>query len=208
MALTLTQVPPDSTGDKLDMRSLVRGADTLLQQGVYFPALPTYLALSAAITPAANKYHIIVRNDAASAQSLYLLGLRYFSGVAAVTGVINEFRWQRQTYGTPSGGAAITADPNNSADPALANVTIYGGATGGVGADGTVRRLVNISSEEHTATVADVDRLREDGNLLLPAGPWSRPMVLRPGEAAAIKQIGSGAVGAFRWELEFAIEPD
>lgn len=208
MARTFTQVPPDSTGDKLDMRSYVVGADTLHSQGIHFGGLPTYLALSAAITPAANKYHIIIRNDSGSAQSLILLGLYYYNGVAAVTGVVNEYRWQRQTYGTPAGGAAITADANNSADPALAGVTIYGGATSGVGADGNIRRLLNVSTEEHTATVADIDRLLQDTNKLSTPSPWSRPMILRPGEAASVKQIGAGAVGSLRWALEFAVEAD
>jgi hypothetical protein len=155
------------------MRRQTVGADDLHEQGVFFMGLPTYEALSAAITPAANKYHILIRNDSGSAQSLLLLGLWYYNGVSAVTGVINEFRWQRQTYGTPSGGAAITTDANNSADPALAGVTIYGGATGGVGADGTIRRILNVSSEEHTATVADIDRVLEDTNKLESACPWS-----------------------------------
>ncbi len=203
-----TQVPPDSTGDKLAMRRQTVGADDLHEQGTFFMGLPTYEAFSAAITPAANKYHLLIGNNAGSNQSLYLLGLWYYTGVATVTGVINEFRWQRQAYGTPTGGAAITADPNNSADPALANVSIYGGATGGVGADGNVRRLLNVSSEEHTATVADIDRLLEDTNKLAPGCPWSRPMVLRPGEAASVKQIGAGAVGALRWRLLFAVEAD
>lgn len=208
MPRTYTQVPPDSTGDKLAMRQQTIGADNVLEQGTYFMGLPTYWALSAAITPAANKYHIIIRNDSGSNQTLYLLGLYYYNGVAAVTGVINEFRFQRQTYGTPAGGATITPDPNNSADPALSGVTVYGGATSGVGADGTIRRLLNISSEEHTATVADVDRLLEEMNHLSLPGPWSRPLALRPGEAAAVKQIGSGSVGSLRWALEFAIEAD
>lgn len=208
MPRTYTQVPPDSTGDKLAMRQQTIGADNILEQGTYFMGLPTYLAFSAAITPATNKYHIIIGNNSGSGQTLYLLGLWYYTGVAAVTGVINEYRWQRQTYGTPTGGANITPDPNNSADPALANVSCYGGATSGVGADGNVRRLLNVSSEEHTATVADVDRLLEDSNKLSLPGPWSRPMALRPGEAAAVKQIGAGAVGAIRWALEFSVEAD
>jgi hypothetical protein len=204
----IIQVPPNSTGLKLHHRQQTIGADSVLEQGVYFYGLPTYEAFSAAITPAANKYHIVIGNNAGSGQSVYLLGLWYYTGVAAVTGVINEFRWQRQAYGTPSGGAAITADLNDSSGPALVNVSLYGGATGGLGADGTVRRLLNISSEEHTATVADVDRLLEDANKLSEPNAWARPMVLRPGEAASVKQIGAGTVGTLRWRLLFAVEAD
>ena len=39
MTKTYTQVPPDSTGDKLDMMSFPRGADTVHSQGVYFAGL-------------------------------------------------------------------------------------------------------------------------------------------------------------------------
>jgi hypothetical protein len=208
MARTFVQVPPNSTGGKLTHRKQTVGADDLLEQGTFFMGLPTYRAISAALTPAANKYHIIIRNDSGSNQTVYLLGLWYYTGVAAVTGVINEYRWQRQTYGTPAGGAAITPNPHNSADPVLAGVTCYGGATSGVGADGVIQRLLNVSSEEHTATVADIDRLLEDCNKLPLAGPWSRPMALRPGEAAAVKQIGAGTVGAIMWALEFSVEAD
>lgn len=208
MARAIVQVPPNSTGGKLTHRKQTVGADDLLEQGTYFAGLPTYRAVSPALTPAANKYHILIGNNAGSAQTLYLLGLWYYTGVASVTGVINEFRWQRQTYGAPSGGAAITPNPHNSADPPLANVSCWGGATAGVGADGVVQRILNISSEEHTATVADIDRLLEDTNKLPSAGPWSRPMALRPGEAAAVKQIGAGAVGAIMWALEFSVEAD
>jgi len=208
MPRSFTQVPPDSTGDKLAMRQQTIGADNILEQGVYWMGLPTYWALSAAITPATNKYHILISNNSGSNQSLLLLGLYYYNGVTAVTGVVNEYRFQRQTYGTPAGGASITPDPNNSADPASANVSVYGGATSGVGADGTVRRLLNISTEEHTAAVGNIDRLVESTNQLSRPTPWSRPMILRPGEAAAVKQIGAGAVGSLRWAIEFAIEAD
>lgn len=203
-----TQVPPDSTGDKLAMRRQTVGADDLHEQGVFWMGLPTYEALSAAITPATNKYHLIIGNNAGSGQSLILLGLWYYNGVTSVTGVVNEYRFQRQAYGTPAGGAAITADPNNSADPALANVSIYGGATSGVGADGTIRRILNISTEEHTAAVGNIDRLLEATNQLPPTDPYSRPLILRPGEAASVKQIGAGTVGSLRWRALFAIEAD
>jgi len=203
-----TQVPPDSTGDKLAMRRQTVGADDLHEQGTFWMGLPTYEALSAAITPAANKYHLIIGNNSGSAQSLILLGLWYYNGVTGVTGVVNEYRFQRQTYGTPAGGAAITADANNSADPALSAVSLYGGATSGVGADGTIRRILNISTEEHTAAVGNIDRLLEATNQLPRIDPWSRPMILRPGEAASVKQIGSGAVGTLRWRALFAIEAD
>jgi hypothetical protein len=50
MARTFTQVPPDSTGDKLTMQTFVVASDTFHTQGVYNPGLPTYRAVSADIT--------------------------------------------------------------------------------------------------------------------------------------------------------------
>ena len=49
MSRTFTQVPPDSTGDKLAMRSYVVGADTLHSQGIHFDGLPTFRVLAPAI---------------------------------------------------------------------------------------------------------------------------------------------------------------
>jgi hypothetical protein len=175
----------------------------------YSAGLPTWNVLTAAITPAANKYHLVIGNGLKSNQSVILLGLWCYNGVAAVVGVINEYQLMRlASYGTPAGGAAAVIDPNDSGGPTLANVSVYGGATSGLGADGAVRRILNISSEEHTATVADVDRLLEETNRLDPGGNTARPLILRPGEAAAVKQIGAGAVGTLRWRLLFAVEAD
>lgn len=175
----------------------------------YFAGLPTWNALTAAITPAANKYHIVIGNAVSSNQSVILLGLWYYSGVSAVVGVVNEFRGQRQAaYGTPAGGGAAVIDPNDSGGPTLAGVSAYGGATSGVGADGNVRRVLHVSSEEHTALTTDVDRLLEDMNKIDAPCSYVRPLILRPGEAAAVKQIGVGAVGTLRWRLLFAVEAD
>ena len=102
MSNTIVQVPPDSTGSKLQMRSYTRGANTVLSQGVYFDGLPTFRVLAPAIVPATNKYHIVLRNSTGSAQTLYLLGLYAINdNVTAITGVINQFNFRRVT-GTPT----------------------------------------------------------------------------------------------------------
>lgn len=207
MGRSFTQVPPDSTGDKLDMLTRVVGADTVHTQGIYVPGLPTYRAVSADITPANSKYHIYLLNQAASAQALHILGIRYFNNVTAVTGVVNRFDIRRATGTTPTGGAAITPVPNNSADPALASVTAYGGATGGI-TDGSIVESIAVSTEEHTATVADVDRLLQQMPMLAPLQPWGRPMTLRPGEGIGVKQNGAGTVGSLQWIIDFCVEAD
>ena len=45
-------------------------------------------------------------------------------------------------------------------------------------------------------------------NLLQLSHPNQRPFALRPGEGCAIKQIGTGTVGALSWIIDFAVEPD
>lgn len=207
MSRTFTQVPPDSTGDKLAMRSYTAGADVLHSQGIFVDGLPTYRAVSANQTPANSKYHIYLLNNAASAQSVIILRAFYINlTVTAVTGVVNQFDIRRATGASPTGGAAITPVAANSADPALANVTAYGGATGGL-VDGSVLQSLVISSEEQTAAVGNFDRFTHGFPFLdIPRG--GRPMVLRPGEGLGVKQNGTGTVGAFQWVIDFMVEPD
>jgi hypothetical protein len=206
MANTFTQVPPDSTGDKLAMRSYTRGADTLNSQGVYFDGLPTFRVLAPAIVPAANKYHIVLKNNTGSAQTLWLLGLYAINdGVTAVTGVINQFNFRRVT-GTPT-LTALTPYAFNSADPALSGVTAGHTATAGL-TDSTIILPMVLSSEENTAVPTNTGMFLHHRNLLPMMHPMGRPLALRPDEAVAVKQIGAGAVGALSWIIDFAVEPD
>ena len=206
MANTFTQVPPDSTGDKLAMRSYTRGADTLNSQGVYFDGLPTFRVLAPAIVPAANKYHIVLKNNTGSAQTLWLLGLYAINdGVTAVTGVINQFNFRRVT-GTPT-LTALTPYAFNSADPALSGVTAGHTATAGL-TDSTIILPMVLSSEENTAVPTNTSMFLHHRNLLPMMHPMGRPLALRPDEAVAVKQIGAGAVGALSWIIDFAVEPD
>lgn len=207
MAQTFTQVPPDSTGDKLQMRSYTRGSDTVLSQGVYFDGLPTYRLMTEAIVPATNKYHIVLRNNTGSSQTVYLLGLYAINdNVTAVTGVINQFYFRRVT-GTPT-MTSVTPYAYNSADPALANVVAGHTATSGLTDSSMISRFV-VSSEENTAVPTNTGMfLQHVANLLPPLHPYGRPLALRPDEGVAVKQIGAGTVGALTWILDFSVEAD
>jgi hypothetical protein len=206
MSQTLIQVPPDSTGSKLQMRSYTRGANTVLSQGVYFDGLPTFRVLAPAIVPAANKYHIVLRNSTGSAQTLYLLGLYAINdGVTAVTGVINQFNF-RYVTGTPT-LTSITPLAYNSADPALSNVVAGHTATAGL-TDSTIILPLVLSSEENTAVPTNTGMFLHHMNLLPALHPYGRPLALRPNEGVAVKQIGAGSVGALSWILDFSVEPD
>lgn len=206
MAQSFTQVPPDSTGNKLQMRQYVRGANTVQSQGVYFDGLPTFRVLAPAIVPAANKYHIVLRNNTGSAQTLYIHGLYAINdNVTAVTGVINQFNFRRVT-GTPT-LTAITPYAFNSADPALSGVTAGHTATAGL-TDSTIILPLVLSSEENTAVPANTGMFLHHTNLLPMMHPYARPLALRPDEAVAVKQIGAGTVGTLSWIIDFSVEPD
>ncbi len=206
MASGNIQVPPDSTGSKLQTRKYTRGADTVHSQGVYFDGLPTFRMLCPAIVPATNKYHLVLRNNTGSAQTLYLLGLYAINdNVTAVTGVINQFNLRRVT-GTPT-LTSVTPYAFNSADPALANVVAGHTATAGL-TDSTIILPLVLSSEENTAVPTNTGMFLHHANLLPALHPYGRPLALRPDEAVAVKQIGAGAVGALSWIMDFAVEAD
>lgn len=206
MTRTFTQVPPDSTGDKLAMRSYTAGADVLHSQGVYFDGLASFRLLCESGAPATNKYHIYLGNNAGSAQTIYLTGLYALNlQTGAVTGVINRFNFRRVT-GTAT-LTAVTPYAYNSADPALSAVTAGHTVTAGL-TDSTLIQPLILSSEEQTAVPANTGQHLHHMNLLPPAHPFSRPMALRPGEAVAVRQVDAGTVGGFAWIIDFAVEPD
>lgn len=206
MARTHTAVPPDSTGDKLAMRSYTAGADLLHSQGVNFDGLPTYRILCESGAPAASKYHIYLGNNSGSAQTVYLLGLYALNlQTAAVTGVINRFNFRR-VKGTPT-QTAVTPYAYNSADPALAAVTAGHTATAGL-TDSTIIMPLILSSEEQTAVPANTSQHLHHMNLLPAVHSHGRPMALRPAEAVAVRQVDAGTVGSFAWIIDFSVEPD
>jgi hypothetical protein len=207
MARTFTAVPPDSTGDKLDMLTFTRGADLVHSQGVYMPGLPSFRLLVESGAGAANKYHIYLGNNTGSAQTLYVSSLYFINlQTSAITGVIDRFNLRRVT-GTPT-LTSVTPYAKNSADPALANVTSGHTVTAGL-TDSTIILPLVLSSEEQTAVPTNTTAYLQHLNLLQPMMlPWERPFALRPGEALAVRQVGAGAVGSFAWIMDFAVEAD
>ncbi len=204
MARTFTQVPPDSTGDKLAMLAYTEGADTVNSQGVFFPGLPSYRLMTEAIVPATNKYHIVLRNNAASGQKLHVLALYCINdNVTAITGVINQFNARRVT-GTPT-LTAVTPAPMDTGI-ALSNVTAGHTATAGLTDSTMISRFV-VSSEENTAVPTNTGMfLQHMSNLLPLVHPYQRPLVLLEDQGFAVKQIGAGTVGALTWIIDFAVE--
>ena len=206
MSRTFTQVPPDSTGDKLAMRSYPVGADVMHSQGVHFDGVPTYGVLIDASAMATNKYHLYLGNNAGSNQTVYLTSLYLVNlSVAAVTGVAIRLDLRRVT-GTPTMTAA-TPYAFDSTAPALAGVTTGHTVTAGL-TDSQILRPMIVSSDEHSASAANVHQIVDTINRLPVANDQERCYALRPGEAVAIKQATTATVGSFAFLLHFAVEPD
>lgn len=202
MAESFTQVPPNSTGNKMRTRSRVIGADTVHEQGVFTAALPTYYALADAVAFAANKQHLSIFNNAGSNQIIAIKKLFHINlSLSAVTGVAVRFDVKKTT--AQSAGTAITANSADSTNPALSGVQI---ATGATVTEGAILYPITTQNDEITAAnTAIANYLMQFGNLAL-EGIEQQEYRLRPGEGMTIKQITSTTVGSFAWLMAFTVE--
>jgi hypothetical protein len=204
MAEGFTQVPPNSTGNKMRTRSRVIGADTVHEQAVFSAAMPTYYVLADAVAFAANKHHITVWNNAGSNQLLSLRKLFHINlSLAAVTGVALRFDAKRVTA-LPTGGTDITAQSVDSDNPALANVTLK---TNAAVTEGALMWPITVQNDEiNAANTAVANYLAQFGNLAI-EGLETQEWRLRPGQGLTIKQITSSTVGSFAWLAVITVEP-
>lgn len=202
MATSFTQVPPDSTGDKLFMRERIRGSDTVLEQGVFIGEGPTYSAWANDVAPAASKHMLTLFNGAGSGVVVKLHALRaYLLQIAAVTGV--TLRWDVLKASASSAGTVITPDKWDSANAAIpAAVVARTGATVTVG-----NRLAGmiVSGEEHTTALPM--RMAEGIDLMPFNLIKGNPLTLREGEGITIQNVTSSTVGTFGLLAVFTIEP-
>lgn len=203
MANGFTQVPPNSTGNKMRTRTRTIGADTVHEQAVWTAAMPTYYALADNVGFAANKQHISLFNNVGSNQVVSIKKIFHINlSLAAVTGVAVRFDVKR-TSGQ-SAGTAITAQSMDSTDPALTSMLV---ATGATVTEGALLYPVTTQNDEIAASNAAVaNYLMQMGNLALES-PEMKEMWLNPGEGMTIKQITSTTVGSFAWLVAFTVEP-
>lgn len=202
MPESYTQVPPNSTGNKMRTRTRVIGSDTVHEQGVFQGALPTYYALADAVAFAANKQHISIFNNAGSNQVIAIRKMFHINlSLAAVTGVAVRFDVKKTT--AQSVGTAITANSADSANPALSGLQI---ATGATVTEGAILYPITTQNDELTAAnTAIANYLMQFGNLAL-EGIEQQEYRLRPGEGMTVKQITSTTVGSFAWLIAFTVE--
>lgn len=202
MAESFTQVPPNSTGNKMRTRTRVIGADTVHEQAIFSGAMPTYYALADAVAFAQNKHHLSLFNQAGSNQMVSIRKLFHINlSLAAVTGVAVRFDVRRST--AQSAGTAITpitADTNN---PALANVLVATGAT--VTNGGLLYPITTQNDEIAASNAAIANYMMQFGNLAL-EGLETQELRLRPGEGMTVQQITNTIVGSFAWLAAFTVE--
>lgn len=204
MSTSFTQVPPDSTGDKLHMVERLSGADTVLSQVVTQEQAPSYTAWANDVAPAASKHMLTIFNASGSGVVVEVHALRaYLLQIAAVTGA--ALRWDVLKASASSAGTAITPEKHDSGSAALpAGVTVRtnGTVTGG-------NRLSGVIMSGEELTTAQAPMVRAEGQDLLPQlkNPKVKPIVLREGEGLTVQNVTSNTVGTFGLSVTFGVTP-
>jgi hypothetical protein len=198
---TFTQVPPDSTGDKLAMRNRTKGADTILEQSVYLSEEETYLAVADAVAFAANKHHLTIFNATGSGITVRIHQIRPINlALAAISGVGIRFEIRR-VNGAPTGGIVITPekfDANNSNLPAGVTVTTNGTVTNG-------NLLYPFALNNDEIPLTSLNGNLQQNNIWLNEIK-NQPFVIRENEGVTVQQITSSTVGSFAWLIVFSVE--
>ena len=203
MAESFTQVPPNSTGNKMRTRSRAIGGDTVHEQGVFTAALPTYYAVADAVAFANTKTHFSIVNESGSGVLISIRKLFPINvSIGALTGA--ALRMEARKLTAHSGGTAITAQSCDSTNPALpAQVTIK---TNGTPTGTTLLYPFIITTEEETATAALTKNVFQAMTNLQPEGPEQQEYRLREGEGFSIYQSTNATVGSFAWFMVFTVE--
>lgn len=204
MAESYTQVPPNSTGNKMRTRTRVLGADTVHEQAVFNGALPTYYALADNVAFAANKHMISIHNATGSGKMIVLKKMFLINlSLSAVTGVALRQDVKRFSV-AHTGGTAITPVSCDSVNPALpAGVTVKTGATV---TDVTLLFPIVFTNDETGATQAFPTTALQAGINWLPEGQEVQEIRLREGEGVTIKNITSTTVGSYAYMLVFTLD--
>lgn len=206
MAESYTQVPPNSTGNKIRTRTKVIGGNTVHEQAVYQTALPTYYALADAVAFAANKQHISILNATGSGKVVAIKKLFMINTqLASVTGVAIRADVKRMT--AHSGGTTITPVACDSLNPALpAEITVRTGATSVT--ESSLLFPLTFTNDEAGATQAFPSTQLMAGFNWFPEGAETQETRLRPGEGVTVKQITSSTVGQFAWLIVFTVDDE
>lgn len=204
MAESYTQVPPNSTGNKIRTRTKVIGANTVHEQAVYQAALPTYYALADAVTFAQNKQVISIMNETGSGKMIAIKKLFMINTqLSSVTGVAVRADVKKIT--AHSGGSSITCQSCDSTNAALpAQVTVRSAATSVT--EGAILFPLTFTNDEAGATQAFPSTQLMAGLNWVPEGVEIQEIRLREGEGMTIKIITNSSVGQFAWLIVFTCD--
>ena len=200
MPESFTQVPPNSTGNKMRTRSRVIGSNTVHEQAIFQDALPTYYALADAVGFAANKHMISLYNASGSGKlvvlkKMYLVNLQ----LATVTGVAVRQNFSRFSA-VHSAGTLITPTSNDSLNPAIpAGITVRTGATLTAG---SLLFPLTFANDEVSATQAFPSVPLQ----WLPEGNEVQEVRLREGEGVTVQNITSTVIGSFAYMFVFTLD--
>lgn len=205
MAESYTQVPPNSTGNKIRTRTKSIGGNTVHEQAVYQAALPTYYALADAVAFAANKHHISIMNAAGSGKVVSVKKMFIINTqLTALTGVAVRADVKRMT--AHSAGTAITPVSCDSLNASLpAEITVKTGATV---TESSLLFPLTFTNDEAGATQAFPSTQLMAGINWMPEGVEIQETRLRPGEGLTVKQITSTTVGQFAWLIVFTVDDE
>jgi hypothetical protein len=199
---TFTQVPPDSTGNKLAMRTRTKGADDILEQSVYIGEEETYIGVCDAVAPAANKSLVCIFNATGSGVTVRIHDIQCFQlGLTTQTGVNSRVEVRRATAAT-AGTTVIPEkfDTNNTNLPA--GVTIR---TGGTITDGSLLFPFVLTNDE--PALSGTPQASQDNSIWKPFNNIkSQLFVLRENEGLHVKNITNTTVGTMSWVIIFSVE--
>lgn len=189
MAYGYIQVPPDSTGKKMNARYRAIEGGAGYEQYVAIHGLPTYYCLAPSVALAQNKHLLSIYNDAGSGYLIRIPRLSIVNmSLTTIYGVGVELDFMRTT--SQSGGTVITPQKADTADANLAaGIHIAAGATIGEG-DWLWPMTINNDEIPLTGNAAPLSEFN-----LIPRGLDIKPLCIRPGEGFSIKQITNTAVG-------------
>ncbi len=200
---TFTQVPPDSTGDKLAMRTRTKGADNVLEQAVYIGEEETYIASASGVAPATNKSMICLHNATGSGVTVRVHDIYMFKTgmLTAVTGVNSVVEVRRVT--SVSAGTTVTPekfDTNNANLPAGVTVRHNGTVS-----DGNVLYSLVVQNDEVPLT--GISNHIFDESVFKPMKQIkSQPFVLRESEGIHVKNVTNTTVGSYTMVVIFSVE--
>lgn len=189
MAYGYIQVPPDSTGKKMNARYRAIEGGAGYEQYVALHGLPTYYCLASNVSLAQNKHLFSIYNDAGSGYLIRIPRLSIVNmSLTYVNGVGVELDFMRIT--SLSSGTIITPQKADTADTDLASGIHI--ATSATIAEGELLWPVTINNDEIPLTLNPTP-LSEFN--LMPRGVDIKPLCIRPGDGFSVKQITSTTVG-------------